>query len=66
MEYPDIAETMQMIIDDCATDAKNLDGMPFTGKTVATAIGQHLAMTNAIARAVKDIAEHLETQEETP
>lgn len=35
---------------DCARDAAALDGQPFTGRVVAEAFGNTLAMVDALAR----------------
>lgn len=52
-----IIATMNMIIDDCKTDAEALDGKPFTGRVVAEQFGATLAMLSAVAKAVRMLAE---------
>ena len=50
-----IIEVMTMVMDDVKNDAKNFDGQPFNGRTVATYFGNHGAAIKAIAEAIKEI-----------
>ena len=50
-----IIEVMEMVMEDVKNDAKNFDGQPFTGRTVATYFGNHGAAIKAVAEAVKEI-----------
>jgi hypothetical protein len=49
--------TCQMIIDDMASDAREFDGKPFDGRTVAAYFGNQGAAIAALANIVK---QHLE------
>lgn len=53
-----LAKTAIAIAADCEADAKALDGMPFTGRTVAVQFGNILAAVNALADIVRELAEH--------
>lgn len=44
-----------MIAQDMANDAKNFDGQPFTGRTVAEYFGNQGAAIAALANIVKDL-----------
>ena len=50
-------EVMELIIEDCEEDVKEFDGKPFTGKTLGELHGILEAKIQAIAKAVKKIAE---------
>lgn len=50
-----IIEVLEMISSDMEQDAKNLDGKPFTGKTVATQFGYHGAAIKALADTLKTV-----------
>ena len=50
-------EVLQMIADDMERDAKEFDGKPFNGKTVATYFGNHGAAIAALANIMKKILE---------
>lgn len=54
-----ISEVMQTIADDMKSDAQAFDGKPFNGRTVAEYFGNQGAAINAIALAVKDLAERI-------
>ncbi len=55
-----IIKVMEMVAEDTENDAKNFDGQPFNGKTVATYFGNHGAAIKAVADAVKSILEDSE------
>jgi len=46
-------EILQMIIDDCTTDAQNFDRKPFSGKTVGEMHGILEAKIEALAKILK-------------
>uniref|UniRef100_A0A6H1ZBY1 Uncharacterized protein n=1 Tax=viral metagenome TaxID=1070528 RepID=A0A6H1ZBY1_9ZZZZ len=48
---------LDMIADDMRNDAKNFDGKPFTGRTVAEYFGKQGAAISALARIIKLILE---------
>ena len=50
-----IIEVMTMVMEDMENDAKNFDGQPLTGRTVAEYFGNHGAAIKAVAEAVKEI-----------
>ena len=50
-------EVLQMIANDMERDAKEFDGKPFNGKTVATYFGNHGAAIAALANIMKKILE---------
>lgn len=52
-----IIAVMKMVIEDVEKDASDFDGQPFTGKTMATYMGNHGAAIAAVADAVKKILE---------
>ena len=47
---------MKDVEDDTEKDAKEFDGKPFTGKTMAEYMGNHGAAIAAVAKAVRLIA----------
>lgn len=49
------AHALKLIMDDAQKDASSLDGMPFTGATVAPAFGNLLAMVHSLARIVETL-----------
>lgn len=55
-----IIKVMDMVAKDVENDATRFDGQPFTGKTMATYMGNHGAAIAAIAKAVKDILQEEE------
>lgn len=59
-----LIKRMTLVRDDCAPDAKALDGKPLTGHAVGTAIGQVLAMIEAIADTLIELLE--EREQHTP
>jgi len=48
---------LKMIADDMANDAKNFDGKPFNGKTVAEYFGNQGAAIAALADIVRSLCE---------
>jgi len=50
-----IIKVMEMVAKDVENDAKDFDGKPFTGKTMAEYMGFHGAAIAAVANAVKEI-----------
>jgi hypothetical protein len=57
MNEKKIVETLEMIAQDMADDAKNFDGKPFTGRTVAEYFGNHGAAIAALANIIKSLVE---------
>jgi hypothetical protein len=57
MNEKKIIETLEMIVQDMADDAKNFDGKPFTGRTVAEYFGNQGAAIAALANIVKSLVE---------
>jgi len=51
----EIIKIMEMVAKDVENDAREFDGKPFTGKTMAEYMGNHGAAIAAIADAIKDI-----------
>lgn len=47
---------------DCENDAAGLDGQEFNGRTVATQLGQTLAMVSAVAHVVDDLVAFLDRE----
>lgn len=47
---PTRREVLQMIADDAEADAKNFDGQPFNGRTVAEYLGNQGAAIAALAK----------------
>jgi len=56
-EMPTSIEILEMIVQDMADDAKNFDGKPFTGRTVAEYFGNQGAAIAALANIVKLLVE---------
>ena len=52
-------EVLEMIATDMKNDAKEFDGKPFNGKTVAEYFGNHGAAIAALADIVKSILEQI-------
>ena len=50
-------DVLKMVSDDVENDAKEFDGKPFTGKTMAEYMGNHGAAINAIAGILKETLE---------
>ena len=50
-------EILKMIVKDMKDDAKNFDGQPFTGKTVAEYFGYQGAAIAALANIIQSILE---------
>ena len=57
-----IIETLEMIAQDMVDDAKNFDGKPFTGRTVAEYFGNQGAAIAALASIVKSLVESRPTK----
>lgn len=53
MDKERAVEVLNTIADDMKNDAKNFDGQPFNGKTVATYFGNQGAAIAALANIVK-------------
>ena len=53
---------LEMIAADMKNDAKNFDGQPFNGKTVAEYFGNQGAAIAALADVVKSILEQMEKE----
>ena len=50
-------EVLKMIADDMKNDAKNFDGKPFNGRTVAEYFGNQGAAIKALADILREILE---------
>jgi len=50
-----MSHQLDMIADDAESDAKQLDGEPFNGKTMAENFGQVYASINALAKDIKEL-----------
>jgi len=50
-----IIGVMEMVAKDVEGDAKDFDGKPFNGKTMATYMGNHGAAIKAVSDAIKEI-----------
>lgn len=57
MEKERAIEILKMVAEDVENDAANFDGQPFTGKTMATYMGNHGAAIAAIANVVREMIE---------
>mgnify|MGYP001578390651 CR=1 FL=1 len=55
MEKEKTIEVLKMIAKDAEDDAKNFDGLPFTGKNVGTQFGNHGASIASLAEIIIDI-----------
>lgn len=55
MENNERSKVLEMIVEDMKKDAKNFDGLPFNGKTVAEYFGNQGAAIAALADIVKSI-----------
>lgn len=53
-----LIEICEQIAEDVKNDAKEFDGKPFDGKTVAQYFGYHGAAINALASILKEIILH--------
>ena len=53
-----------MVAEDVKRDAKDFDGQPFTGKTMAAYMGNHGAAIAAVANAIKELVKLQSTQGE--
>ena len=62
MNEDKIIKTLEMIVQDMADDAKNFDGKPFTGRTVAEYFGNQGAAIAALASIVREIVESRRTK----
>jgi len=56
-----LIEICDQVAEDVANDAKEFDGKPFDGKTVATYFGNHGAAIKALANIVKKLVEEADT-----
>ncbi|HEY5392207.1 MAG TPA: hypothetical protein VIJ57_08845 [Hanamia sp.] len=59
MNKETLIKTLTAIREDAENDAKEMDGQPFTGKTVATYFGYHGASIATLADILKTIIEEL-------
>ncbi len=50
-------KVLDMIIEDMENDAKNFDGKPFNGKTIAEYLGNQSAAIATLAKIIKSILE---------
>jgi len=57
MQLQEMAHILEMVAEDMEKDAKEFDGKPFNGKTVATYFGNQGAAIAAIATVVKKLVE---------
>jgi len=51
-----IIKVIEAVVEDVERDAKDFDGQPFTGKTMAIYMGNHGAAIAAVADAIKELA----------
>jgi len=58
-----IIKVMKSVAEDMGNDARNFDGQPFDGKTVAAYLGNLGAGVTAVANAVKTILEEAKDEE---
>jgi hypothetical protein len=58
-----IIEVLEMIAKDQADDAKNFEGAPFTGRTVAEYFGNQGAAIAALANIIKSLIESRPTKD---
>jgi hypothetical protein len=58
-----VSKVLEMIAQDMKDDAKNFDGEPFTGRTVAEYFGNQGAATTALANIVKDLVNEQAAQQ---
>ncbi len=56
-------ELLEMIAKDMATDAREFDGRPFNGKTVAEYLGNQGAAIAALANIVKSMLEQTKKEQ---
>jgi len=61
IDKKEIIETLGMIVQDQVNDAKNFEGAPFTGRTVAEYFGNQGAAIAALATIIKSLVESLDT-----
>lgn len=59
----DVIRVMNLIVEDCTKDVKEYEHAPFTGKTLGTLHGILEAKIEAVAQAVKDLAELIENND---
>jgi len=52
-----ILEVLELIAEDVENDAKNFDGRPFNGRTVAEYFGNQGAAIQALANILKEVIE---------
>jgi hypothetical protein len=57
MQLQEMVNVLDMVAKDMENDAKEFDGKPFNGKTVATYFGNQGAAIAAIATVVKKLVE---------
>lgn len=57
MSKAKIVKVMDMIIEDCEQDVKDFEHAPFTGRTVGQLHGILEAKIDALAKAIKELAE---------
>ncbi len=55
-------KVLGMIAEDMANDAKNFDGRPFNGKTVAEYFGNQGAAIASLAEIVKSLLEEIKSE----
>ena len=57
MDKQEVKKVLEMIAQDQADDAKNFEGQPFTGRTVAEYFGNQGAAIAALAKIIKKLIE---------
>lgn len=62
MDKDKAMKALEAISADAETDAKEMDGQPFTGKVVATYFGYHGASIAALADILKELINELKTK----
>ena len=60
MDKQEVKKVLEMIAQDQADDAKNFEGQPFTGRTVAEYFGNQGAAIAALAKIIKSLIEEKE------
>lgn len=60
-EIEDFIELCGNIAKDVENDAKEFDGKPFTGKTMAEYMGYHGAAIKALSHVIEQVLNHLKT-----
>lgn len=62
MKKEQMIEVLKMVSDDVERDAAEFDGQPFTGKTMATYMGNHGAAIAAVANVLREVLENQDSE----